>query len=195
VSLCQRLLREHQFPATLSGERRTILELGTALADAATASWPSLERVSTYRPRIRSTQVTLQRRSVSEAELAKAMDIASRMMTEKLGTIPMAEAVCILETVSKKEVPLLGEVQVISFSDELAIVSLPGEIFVELGLALTKKTLHSNTPSSPKSRMAASATRRLARPSRRGTTRSSARAAHLTLERSSSTPRSSCCVK
>ncbi len=32
--------------------------------------------------------------------------------------------------------PLEAEVQVIAFSDDLAIVALPGEIFVELGLAI-----------------------------------------------------------
>jgi hypothetical protein len=60
------------------------------------------------------------------------------MFTEKLGTVPMAEAVCILETVAKKGVPLTVEVQVIAFSDDVAILSLPGEIFVELGLAIKK---------------------------------------------------------
>jgi hypothetical protein len=44
--------------------------------------------------------------------------------------------VCILETVAKQEVPLEAEVQTIALSDELAIVALPGEIFVELGLAI-----------------------------------------------------------
>jgi hypothetical protein len=129
----------------ITGKRRTTLELGSALADATTAVWPSLKQVSTHKPRIRSEQVTLQRRRVSEAQLAKAKDIASRMMTEKLGTVPMAEAVCVLETVAKKDVPLRAEVQVISFSDDLAIVSLPGEIFVELGLALKKASPFKHT--------------------------------------------------
>jgi hypothetical protein len=67
------------------------------------------------------------------------------MFTEKLGTVPMAEAVCILETVAKQEVPLEVEVQVISFSDEFAVVSLPGEIFVELGLAIKKASPFKHT--------------------------------------------------
>jgi hypothetical protein len=36
-------------------------------------------------------------------------------------------------------------VQVIAFSDDLAIVSLPGEIFVELGLALKKASPFKHT--------------------------------------------------
>jgi|UniRef100_UPI0037850FA3 neutral ceramidase len=121
-----------------AGKRRSTLELGTSLADATTAAWPSLKAVATFKPRIRSEQVTLNRRTYTEAEIAKARDIAANMFTKNFGTVPMAEAVCILETVAKQDVPLLAEVQVIAFSDELAIVSLPGEIFVELGLALKK---------------------------------------------------------
>lgn len=116
--------------------QRTTLQLGTALADVATQSWLRLEPMKTYAPRARSITVKLQRRQVSEAEAAKAKDMANRMLTENLGTVPMAEAVCILETIAKQDVPLEAEVQVIAFSDDLAIVALPGEIFVELGLAI-----------------------------------------------------------
>lgn len=119
----------------INGKRRTTLELGTALADAA---WASLKAVSTFAPRVRSEQVTLQRRSFTPEQIAKAKDMAAKMFTKNFGTVPMAETVCILETVEKQNVPLLAEVQVIALSDELAIVALPGEIFVELGLALKK---------------------------------------------------------
>jgi hypothetical protein len=121
----------------LSGNpQRNTVQLGTALADVATQSWPSLQPMKTFAPRARSTTVKLQRRQFSEAEIAKAKDVANRMFTENLGTVPMAEAVCILETIAKQDVPLEAEVQAIAFSDDLAIVALPGEIFVELGLAL-----------------------------------------------------------
>ena len=45
----------------------------------------------------------------------------------------------------KHDTPLLGEVQVITFGDELAVVGLPGEIFVELGLALKKASPFKHT--------------------------------------------------
>ena len=41
--------------------------------------------------------------------------------------------------------PLEVEVQVIAFSDDVAIVSLPGEIFVELGLAIKKASPFKHT--------------------------------------------------
>jgi len=121
----------------LSGNpQRNTLQLGTALADVATQSWPALQPMKTFAPRARSVTVTLQRRKFSDADIAKAKDVANRMFTENFGTVPMAEAVCILETIAKQDVPLEVEVQAIAFSDGLAIVSLPGEIFVELGLAI-----------------------------------------------------------
>ena len=52
---------------------------------------------------------------------------------------------CILETIGKQDEPLSVEVQAIAFSDEAAIVALPGEIFVELGLALKKQSPFKHT--------------------------------------------------
>jgi len=122
----------------ISGRRRTTEQLGKALADVADKVWPKRERLTPLAPRSRSTMVTLERRRFTAAEIDKAKDIARRMTTESLGTVPMAEAVCILETVDKRDIPLEAEVQVIALSDELAIVGLPGEIFVELGLSIKK---------------------------------------------------------
>lgn len=129
----------------ITGKRRTTLELGTALADAAEAAWPDLKRTDTFKPRIRSEQVTLTRRSFTEEQIAKAKDMAANMFTKNFGTVPMAETVCILETLDKKDQPLLAEVQVIAISDDVAVVALPGEIFVELGLALKKASPFKNT--------------------------------------------------
>jgi hypothetical protein len=106
LRLCQRLLREHQSHDYITGKRRSTLELGTALADSADAAWPSLKPVTTFKPRIRSEQVTLKRRSFTEAQIAKAKDMAANMFTKNFGTVPMAETVCILETVDKQNVPL-----------------------------------------------------------------------------------------
>ena len=80
--------------------------------------------------------VTLRRRSYGEAEIARAQDVAARMMTENLGTVPMAEAVCILENVQRKDEALRAEVQAVALGDDAAVLALPGEIFVELGLAI-----------------------------------------------------------
>jgi len=129
----------------MTGAKRGHVQLGTLLADAATNAWPSLKPLKVHKPRVRSEMVTLQRRMPSEADITKAKDIVARMMTENLGTVPMAEAVCVMETLAKKEVPLTVEVQAISFSEDLAILSMPGEIFVELGLAIKKASPFQHT--------------------------------------------------
>lgn len=127
------------------GKRRRTLELGTALADAVDAAWPQLKPTQAFAPRIRSEQVTLKRRSFTEAQIAKAKEMAANMLTKSFGTVPMAETVCILETLDKQDQPLLAEVQVIALSDDVAVVGLPGEIFVELGLALKKASPFKHT--------------------------------------------------
>ena len=129
----------------VKGTRPTTKELGMALADAADAAWSQRQPLTTFAPRTRSAMVTLPRRQFTPAEIDKAKNIASRMLTEKLGTVPMAEAVCVLETMEKQDVPLEVEVQAIAISEDLAIVALPGEIFVELGLAIKADSPFKNT--------------------------------------------------
>ncbi len=102
------------------------------------AAWANLKPLKTDTPRVYSARVTLPRRTFSKTEIANAKDIVARMAEKNFGTVPLAEAVCILEKVARQNEPLTVEVQVIGFSDEVAIVALPGEIFVELGLALKK---------------------------------------------------------
>lgn len=129
----------------ITGRRRSTLELGTVLADAVDAVWPNLKTVETFAPRVRSEQVTLARRTFTEAQITRAKDMAANMLTKSFGTVPMAETVCILETVGRQNTPLLAEVQVIAISHEVAIVALPGEIFVELGLAIKKASPFKHT--------------------------------------------------
>ncbi|MFA6546767.1 MAG: hypothetical protein WCS99_20285, partial [Limisphaerales bacterium] len=119
--------------------------VGTVLAAAVFRGLPNLEPQKTFPPRVRSAMVTLPRRKVSDAEAAEARDIARRMAGGKLSIPTMARAVCILETVAKKDIPLEVEVQAVAISDGLAIVALPGEMFVELGLALKKASPFKHT--------------------------------------------------
>ncbi|MBM4093028.1 MAG: hypothetical protein FJ276_27010 [Planctomycetes bacterium] len=123
------------------GQRRGLPEaerIGTVLAGAVLRDWPTLQPLQTYAPRARFTMLTLPRRKISKEEVAEARRVFDAIGKKKQ-TIPvMANAVCILDTLAKKHTPLEAEVQVIALSDDLAIVALPGEIFVELGLALKK---------------------------------------------------------
>lgn len=131
----------------ITGTKRSTQVLGTALADAASAVWPALQSTAAFAPRVKTGRVKLERRQFTEDQIAKAKNMVEQMSTKEFGTVPMAETVCIMETIDKqaKNVPLEVEVQVIALSDDVAILSLPGEIFVELGLAIKKQSPFKHT--------------------------------------------------
>lgn len=124
---------------------RSTAELGMRLADAADEAWPNLRSLTTCPPRVKSEMVTLKRRTYTAAQVAKAHDIAKRMLKEKFSTAVMAEAVSILDSDARKDEPLVVEVQAITFAREIVVVSMPGEMFVELGLELKKKSPFAQT--------------------------------------------------
>lgn len=119
--------------------------IGTVLASAVFKSWASLQRLQSYPPRARSTLVSLPLPKFSDAEAEAARAVALRMSDPKIGTVPKAKAFCTLDVLAREGKPLDVEVQAIAFSDDLAIVSLPGEIFVELGLAIKKDSPFKHT--------------------------------------------------
>ena len=110
--------------------------VGTMLSAAVFRALPDLQPLKTFAPRVRSQMVTLRRRTYSADEIADARRIALRMSDPQFDTPAKARAVCILDTVAKQDEPLDVEVQAIAVGEELAIVALPGEIFVELGISL-----------------------------------------------------------
>lgn len=120
--------------------------IGTVLAAAIFRDWPNLQPLKTRAPRARLETVVLSRRKISEDEVTKARGLYAQMEKGKKFNIPvMANAVCVLDTYANKDKPLEADVQAIAFSDELAIVALPGEIFVELGLAIKKASPFKHT--------------------------------------------------
>lgn len=124
----------------IDGKTLSTAQLGRRLAESVTAAWPELKPLSLRPPRVKSEMVALQRRVYSPQQVAAAQDIADRMFKEKFSTTRMAEAVSILDSTARKDEPLVVEVQVITFSDEVAVVSMPGEMFVQLGLDLKKRS-------------------------------------------------------
>lgn len=124
---------------------RAAERIGTVLAAAVFRGWPNLRPMTTWAPRARSEVVTLPRPKFTEAEIAEARRIGAHLTDAKHGVPLKAKTVCILDTIAKAGVPLEAEVQAVALSDELAIVGLPGEIFVELGLALKKASPFKHT--------------------------------------------------
>ena len=113
--------------------------MGTILAAEVLRTWPRLALVNGTSIRVKSEVVQLPLPAVSEAEIATARDVVSRMNDSKVvrpGFFEMVAAFKTLDVVARQGRPQEVEVQVIALGNELAWVSLPGEIFVELGLAI-----------------------------------------------------------
>lgn len=113
--------------------------MGTILAAEVLRTWPRLEPVQADAVRVRSAMVPLSLPQISEADVARSRAIIARMEDPK-GLRPafleMVDALKTRDVAARRGRPLEVEVQVIALGDELAWVSLPGEIFTELGLAI-----------------------------------------------------------
>jgi hypothetical protein len=109
--------------------------LGAILAGAVCETFPRLQEVKTASPKVAHEIVKLPLPKVTEADLDKAREVV------KLAKAPFLDRVAgfkALDVIGREGKPHEVEVQVITLGDEVAWVSLPGEIFVELGLAIKR---------------------------------------------------------
>ncbi len=109
---------------------------GTILAGAVCRALPMAAPVSTSAPRVRSEIVALPLPPITEEDLAAARATLRRMSDPKTAFLDKVKCFQVLDVEARKGEPFQVEVQVIALGDEVAFVSLPGEIFVELGLAI-----------------------------------------------------------
>ena len=91
-----------------------------------------------------SGRVTLPLRNVSDTQITAARASAPKIGTTDLPFLAQVETVTTLDLASRGPV-LDAEVQVFRLSRDLAIVLLPGEIFVELGLAIKQASPFKHT--------------------------------------------------
>ena len=112
--------------------------IATVLAAAVFKAWTSLTPVNKGALRIRSEIVKLPLPKVTDEDVVKANWIVARINDPKTTFLEKVKAFQVLDVAVRKGEPLEVEVQVVTLGDQLAWVSLPGEIFVELGLAIKK---------------------------------------------------------
>jgi neutral ceramidase len=113
--------------------------MGTILAAEVLRTWPRLKPVEADAVRVRSEIVPLALPAISEADVARARAVVARLedpSAKRPGFLEMVDAFKTRDVAARQGRPLEVEVQVIALGDELAWVALPGEIFVELGLAI-----------------------------------------------------------
>ncbi len=114
--------------------------IGTILAANVLQAYKKAQPVSGLL-HARSEIVKLPLPMISEAEVEEARRVAkipADTKTPQPQFLERVKAYKVLDVMSRDREPHEVEVQVIALGDEVAWVSLPGEIFVELGLAIKK---------------------------------------------------------
>ena len=115
--------------------------IGTVLAGEVIKTYTRLESLEVDVIRARSEIVELPLAVFSEDELE-----AAREITQKFGErnaapfMDMVNAFKIVDVAERKGKPIEAEVQVFTLGDDFAIVSLPGEVFVELGTYIKERS-------------------------------------------------------
>lgn len=113
--------------------------IGTVLAGEVLKSYARLKPAPGATLRVASRQVELPVRALEPGSVDKAQ-VAVRQFG-KPGAPPFLDLVAVFRTLDLAELrgkPLRAEVQVVALGEQIAWVGLPGEIFVELGMAVKK---------------------------------------------------------
>jgi len=110
--------------------------LGNILAGAVCAAWPQLAPIETSAPRIRHEIVQLPSAEITDRDRAEAREELQRTRAGQGKFMAQVKAFRVLDIDARGGKPWEVEVQVIALGADVAFVSLPGEIFVELGLAI-----------------------------------------------------------
>jgi len=115
--------------------------IGTILAASVFRAYKSLRAITAGELRVRSEIVRLPLPEVTAGQVEQArLDLRTARDSERDGFMKLVRGYRILDTAAREGKPLEVEVQVIALGNELAWVGLPGEVFVELGLAIKKNS-------------------------------------------------------
>jgi hypothetical protein len=113
--------------------------MGVVLAGEVLRTWPRLTTVETGALRSKSVTVELALPKLEPGDVEKARALAARHREAKANPPKFLDAVWafkVLDVAAREGKPHEVEVQAVALGNEVAWVSLPGEIFVELGLSI-----------------------------------------------------------
>lgn len=111
--------------------------IGTVLAGEVLKTYTRLEPIHTSRPRVGTAMVQLPLPTLATGDVEKARAFATRIGSQNDPKfLEKVWAFKVLDVYGRDGRPQEVEVQVVALGPDLAWVSLPGEIFVELGLAI-----------------------------------------------------------
>ena len=115
--------------------------IATILAAAVFQAEKSLRLVPAGPLRVASELVSLPLPEFPAEEVAQArLDVRTANDRTREGFMKLVRAYKVLDVAAREGRPLEVEVQVLTVGDDLAWVSLPGEVFVELGLAIKQRS-------------------------------------------------------
>jgi neutral ceramidase len=112
--------------------------IGTVLAGTVCRTFPYLKPVKAGSLKAKSALIKLPLAPITAADIANARNVARQVREPKIPFLETVKAFQVLDVAAREGRPWEVEVQVITLGDQVAWVSLPGEIFVELGLAIKK---------------------------------------------------------
>lgn len=120
--------------------------IATILGGAVFQALKDLKPVSPGAILARGERVSLPLRPVSEEEIAEARATVASTANDRGGNfMKLVRAYRTLDIVERAGRPFEVEVQVIGLGSDLAWVALPGEVFVELGLAIKQRSPFAQT--------------------------------------------------
>lgn len=116
--------------------RAEAIRIGSVLAGDVNKLYPELRMLTPGRLQVRSEMVSLPLAPITPQDVAEAEAVWKRLREPRTRFMEKVKALQVLDVAARHGKPLEVEVQVITLGDHLAWVSLPGEIFVELGLSI-----------------------------------------------------------
>jgi hypothetical protein len=117
--------------------------LGQAISGTICSGLPYLTNVTASSIQARKQSVQLSLPEITEADRAEVREMMPKVKEAKF--MQQVKILRVLDVLARDGKPQDVEVQVIAIGDDIAFVALPGEIFVELGLAIKKASPFKHT--------------------------------------------------
>lgn len=115
--------------------------IGVVLGAAVLQTYKHLASIQSGPLRVRSAMVKLPLPEITAAEVEQArLEVKTARDNSRDGFMKLVNGYKVLDIAAREGKPQEVEVQVVALGPDLAWVSLPGEIFVELGLAIKKRS-------------------------------------------------------
>ncbi len=121
--------------------------MGVILSGEVLKRWRDLKPAKASYLRVKTAKVKLPLAPISTEDVAAARATFAKMEESKVAPpfLEHVKAYQVLDVEARKGEPLEVEVQVVALDDQIAWVSLPGEIFVELGMEIKQDSPFPNT--------------------------------------------------